>query len=161
MAQSGGVWLIRFNGAEVGRPACRNACLRVGAYALPHPCAIISLDRGDGLRSPLPMTVPHVSSKPDVLGGEPCFDGTSLPVDALFVNLAAGERLDVILNSYPAITREAAVGVLREACRLLRLEALKSAPISAEARARIGPLMHPHDWDGLALNESAAHYRRR
>ena len=107
------------------------------------------------------MSVPHLSSKPDVLGGEPCFDGTSVPVDALFVNLAAGERLDVILSSYPAITREAAVGLLREACRLIRERALQGAPLSSETRAQIRPLMHPHDWDALAVDERAAYYQRR
>src|SRR5215207_5769390 len=30
--------------------------------------------------------------------GQPCFEGTSTPIDVLFVNLAAGERLDVILD---------------------------------------------------------------
>ena len=107
------------------------------------------------------MPVPHLSSKPDVLGGEPCFEGTSVPVDALFVNLAAGERLDVILDSYPAISREAAVEVLRDACRLVRERVIENAPLDSEARGKIAPLMHPHDWDGLAMDESAAHYRRR
>ncbi len=77
------------------------------------------------------------------------------------MNLAAGERLDVILNSFPAITREAAVKVLREACRLVRQKALEGAPLSSEARRKIGGLMHPEDWDGLELDESAAYYRRR
>jgi uncharacterized protein (DUF433 family) len=106
------------------------------------------------------MTVPNVSSKPDVLGGEPCFEGTTTPVDALFVNLAAGERLDVILNAYSQISREAAVEVLREACRLVRERSLENAPLSPDARGKIGPLMHPQDWEGLAVDESAAHYRR-
>jgi uncharacterized protein (DUF433 family) len=107
------------------------------------------------------MTTPHLISKPDVLGGQPCFEGTSVPVDALFVNLAAGERLDVILNSYPAIGRHAAVEVLREACRLVREKALQTAALSADERGKIGALMHPHDWEGLEETESAAHYRRR
>jgi uncharacterized protein (DUF433 family) len=107
------------------------------------------------------MTVSHVSSQPDVLGGQPCFAGTSIPVDALFVNLAAGERLDVILDGYPGITREAAVGVLREACRLIRERVIESAPLPTDARGKIAPLMHPGDWEGLAVDESAAHYRRR
>jgi uncharacterized protein (DUF433 family) len=104
------------------------------------------------------MSVPYVSSKADVLGGEPCFEGTSIPVDALFVNLAAGERLDVILNSFPAITRKAAVEVLREACGLVREKALERAP--ADLREKIAPLMHPHDWDGLEMDEHSAYYRR-
>jgi uncharacterized protein (DUF433 family) len=107
------------------------------------------------------MTVSHVISNPEVLEGQPCFEGTSVPVDALFVNLAAGERLDVILDSYPAVTRKAAVGVLREACRLIRESAIRDAPLSSDQRCKDGAVMHPHDWDGLEITESATHYRRR
>jgi hypothetical protein len=74
------------------------------------------------------------------------------------VNLGAGERLDVILNSYPAITREAAVGVLREACRLIREKSLERAP--SDVREKIAPLMHPQDWDGLETDEHSDYYRR-
>ena len=49
--------------------------------------------------------------------GQPCFEGTSTPIDVLFANLAAGERLDVILDHFPTIRREAAVAVLRESLR--------------------------------------------
>jgi len=59
------------------------------------------------------MSVPHVSVHPE--DGQPCFEGTSTPIDVLFANLAAGERLDVILDHFPTITRAAAVAVLREA----------------------------------------------
>ena len=106
------------------------------------------------------MRIPSVSISPEVLGGQPCFDGTRVPVDVLFVNLAAGERLDVILNSFPDLTREAAVTVLREACRLIRERALENARLSPEARAEVGPLRHPQDWLGLEVDESQVHYRR-
>jgi uncharacterized protein (DUF433 family) len=58
-------------------------------------------------------------------GAQPCFEGTSFPVDALFVNLAAGERLDIILNNSPPITREAPL--VREACRLIRDKTVEAA----------------------------------
>jgi uncharacterized protein (DUF433 family) len=43
------------------------------------------------------------------------------------VNLAAGERLDVILNHFPTIRREAAVAVLRESLHRLREQAMVDA----------------------------------
>ena len=107
------------------------------------------------------MPVPHLSSHPDVLDGQPCFEGTRTPVDVLFVNLAAGERLDAVLHSAPAIPREAAIGVLREACRMLRERAMVDAGLSQEAQAKAGPVMFAADWDALAVDERADHYRRR
>jgi uncharacterized protein (DUF433 family) len=105
--------------------------------------------------------ISHLSSDPTVLGGEPCFAGTRIPVDALFVNLAAGERLDVLLHSYPELTREGAVAVLKEACRLIRERALAEANLPPEVRAHIKPLMYEHDWEELSKSESESHYRRR
>jgi uncharacterized protein (DUF433 family) len=105
------------------------------------------------------MAICDLSANPDVLGGEPCFTGTRVPVDALFVNLAAGERLDAILNSYPGVSRAAAVAALREACRLLRERVIEAAGLPPEARARIEPVMFPHDWTELAQLERAEHYR--
>jgi uncharacterized protein (DUF433 family) len=102
--------------------------------------------------------VPHVTSLPDILGGQPCFAGTRIPVDALFVNLAAGEHLDTILNSYPGLTRESAVAVLKEACRLVRERVLNEFP--PEIRARLGSVMYEHDWSGLSKTESESHYGR-
>ena len=107
------------------------------------------------------MARPPVSSRPEVLDGQPCFEGTHTPVDVLFVNLAAGERLEVILASTPAITREAAIGVLREACRLVREHAMAEAGLAPEARAAAGEVMYPGDWDTLAADERAEYYRRR
>ena len=107
------------------------------------------------------MPRPHVSSRPEVLAGQPCFEGTRTPVDVLFVNLAAGERLDVVLDSTPAITREAAIAVLREACRLVRERAMADAGLAPDAQARAGEVMYPGDWDALAADERAEYYRRR
>ncbi len=47
-------------------------------------------------------------SKPDVVSGALVFKGTRIPVDALFTNLAAGVRLDEILEDFPGIGRERA-----------------------------------------------------
>ncbi len=103
----------------------------------------------------------NVSVDPDVLDGQPCFAGTRTSVDVLFVNLAAGERLEVILEYYPGLTREAAIDALQEACRLLRQSAMKEAGLSPEAQEKVGALMYPADWEGLSLDERRDHYRRR
>jgi len=105
------------------------------------------------------MSVPHVSVRPE--DGQPCFEGTSIPIDVLFVNLAAGERLDVILNHFPSITRNAAVAILRESLHRLRKQAMVDAGLSPDARARAGAVMRPSDWDALRVDESREHYRRR
>jgi uncharacterized protein (DUF433 family) len=105
------------------------------------------------------MSVPHVSVRPE--DGQPCFEGTSTPIDVLFANLAAGERLDVILDHFPTIRREAAVAVLRESLRMIREEAMLDAGLSPDLRARAGAVMHPGDWDALQVDERREHYRRR
>ena len=56
-----------------------------------------------------------VVSKPDVLGGQPVFRNTRVPVAVLFDNLADGLSLDEILDSYPTLDRDDLVAVLRQA----------------------------------------------
>ena len=107
------------------------------------------------------MARPPVSSRPEVLDGQPCFEGTRTPVDVLFVNLAAGERLDVVLDSTPTIPRAAAIALLREACRLVRARAMADAGLAPDLQATAGEVMYPGDWDALAADERADYYRRR
>src|SRR3954471_6642341 len=104
------------------------------------------------------MRVPHVSVRPE--DGQPCFEGTSTPI-ILFVNLAAGERLDVILEHFPTIRREMAVAVLREGLQRLRQQAMIDAGLSPELQQRAGAVMHPANWDALKVDESREYYRRR
>lgn len=52
-------------------------------------------------------------SDPGVLGGQPIFRDTRLPVSTLFDYLADGLTLDYFLESFPSITREQATAVLR------------------------------------------------
>ncbi len=59
-----------------------------------------------------------VISDPATLGGTPVFAGTRIPVAVLFENLADGMTLDQILDSYPTLSREAALRTLHEAERL-------------------------------------------
>ena len=52
-------------------------------------------------------------SRPDILGGKPVFRGTRVPVHYLFDYLEQGLSLDYFLETFPSVTRECAVRVLR------------------------------------------------
>jgi uncharacterized protein (DUF433 family) len=54
-----------------------------------------------------------VVSDPAILGGRPVFSGTRVPVATLFEYLVDGLSLDYFLESFPTVTREQAVAVLR------------------------------------------------
>jgi uncharacterized protein (DUF433 family) len=58
---------------------------------------------------------PHdlVTVDPDILGGTPVFKGTRVPVKILFDYLADSLSLDYFLESFPSVSRELAVAVLR------------------------------------------------
>ena len=55
----------------------------------------------------------RVVSNPAILGGRGVFAGTRVPVDTLFDYLADGLSLDYFLESFPSVSREQAVAVLR------------------------------------------------
>ena len=54
-----------------------------------------------------------VVSELGILGGNPVFQGTRLPVETLFEYFSEGLTLDYYLDTFPWITREQAVVVLR------------------------------------------------
>lgn len=51
----------------------------------------------------------------DILGGNPVFAGTRVPIRVLFEHLEAGDSLDVFLEDFPSVSRELSVKVLEEA----------------------------------------------
>lgn len=55
----------------------------------------------------------------EILGGQPVFMGTRVPVDTLFDHLEAGVPLDAFLDDFPTVSKEMAVAVLAVANRLL------------------------------------------
>ena len=61
----------------------------------------------------LPVTVDA-----GVLGGEPVFAGTRVPVKTLFEHLEANCTLDEFLEWFPTVKREAAVEVLMASHKL-------------------------------------------
>jgi uncharacterized protein (DUF433 family) len=56
---------------------------------------------------------------PDIMGGEPVFRGTRVPVASLFEHLESGCSLDEFLDWFPTVTQQAALDVLMEAHRRL------------------------------------------
>ena len=52
---------------------------------------------------------------PEIMGGEPCFAGTRVPVRALLDYIEGGDTLDEFLKQYPTVSRAQAVGFLEEA----------------------------------------------
>jgi uncharacterized protein (DUF433 family) len=54
-----------------------------------------------------------VVSDPEILGGKPVFRGTRLPVATLIDYLSDGLSVDYFIETFPSVTREEAVAVLR------------------------------------------------
>ena len=55
----------------------------------------------------------------DILGGQPVFRGTRVPVESLFDHLEAGVPLDEFLDDFPTVSREQAIALLDVANKLL------------------------------------------
>jgi uncharacterized protein (DUF433 family) len=55
---------------------------------------------------------PLVTSRPDYMSGAPCFEGTRVPVKALFDYIAAGRTLIEFLTDFPDVTQDHATAVL-------------------------------------------------
>jgi uncharacterized protein (DUF433 family) len=55
----------------------------------------------------------------DILGGQPVFKGTRVPVESLFDHLEAGVSLDEFLDDFPTVSKEQAVALLDIATKLL------------------------------------------
>ena len=56
-----------------------------------------------------------ISRNPGILGGTPVFSGTRVPIRILIEHLEAGDRLDDFLDSYPTVSRDQAIAVLKAA----------------------------------------------
>ena len=68
---------------------------------------------------------PPITAEADVMGGEPVFAGTRVPVKTLFEHLEANCTLDEFLEWFPTVSREAAVEVLMAAHQLTIQQARK------------------------------------
>jgi uncharacterized protein (DUF433 family) len=63
----------------------------------------------------------YIMADPEILGGEPVFRGTRVPVASLFEHLESDCPLDEFLENFPSVSREAAAAVIMGA-RELTLE---------------------------------------
>ena len=61
-------------------------------------------------------------SDPGILGGKPVFRGTRLPVETLFQYLADNQTVDYYLETFPSVTREQVLAVLRYGQQRIELE---------------------------------------
>lgn len=53
-------------------------------------------------------------SDPKILGGEPVFIGTRVPVQSFFDHLEAGESIDEFLEGFPSVKRGQVIALLNE-----------------------------------------------
>jgi uncharacterized protein (DUF433 family) len=60
-----------------------------------------------------------ISIDPEVLGGQPVFKGTRVPIETLFDHLEAGISLSEFLDDFPTVAKEQAIAALEIANRLL------------------------------------------
>jgi uncharacterized protein (DUF433 family) len=49
-----------------------------------------------------------------ILGGEPVFIGTRVPIQSFFAHLEAGESIDEFLKGFPSVKREQVISLLKE-----------------------------------------------
>jgi uncharacterized protein (DUF433 family) len=55
----------------------------------------------------------------DILGGQPVFKGTRVPIETLFDHLEAGVTLDEFLDDFPTVSKQQAVTLLDIANKFL------------------------------------------
>lgn len=60
-----------------------------------------------------------ISIDPEILGGQPVFKGTRVPIESLFDHLEAGVSLDEFLEDFPTVTKDQATAALEVATKLL------------------------------------------
>lgn len=60
-----------------------------------------------------------ITIDPEILGGQPVFAGTRVPIETLFDQLEAGISLDEFLDDFPTVSKAQAIGLLETATKLL------------------------------------------
>ena len=59
-----------------------------------------------------PLPSPLILVSPEFLSGAPVFNGTRVPIQALFDYIEGGDPLDEFLEDFPDVSREHAIAVL-------------------------------------------------
>ena len=73
------------------------------------------------------MTDELINKDPEIRGGTPVFSGTRVPICILIEYLEAGDLLDDFLESYPTVSRNQAIEVLKRAKAVLTRTAEESS----------------------------------
>jgi uncharacterized protein (DUF433 family) len=60
-----------------------------------------------------------ITIDPEILGGQPVFKGTRVPVETLFDHLESGISLDEFLEDFPSVSKDQAITLLEIANKLL------------------------------------------
>jgi uncharacterized protein (DUF433 family) len=60
-----------------------------------------------------------ITVDPEVLGGQPVFHGTRVPIETLFDHLESGVSLEEFLMDFPAVQKVQAIAVLEIANKFL------------------------------------------
>lgn len=68
------------------------------------------------------MAQKRIVSRPNVMFGKPCFEGTRIPVDVVVEAIAAGEPIEQVLRAYPRLTEDDVRSALLYAAEAVRLE---------------------------------------
>jgi uncharacterized protein (DUF433 family) len=55
-----------------------------------------------------------VMRDPEILGGEPVFERTRVPIKSLFDHLEAGDSIGEFLEGFPSVKREQVLALLEE-----------------------------------------------
>ena len=67
-----------------------------------------------GFESIVSLVSSVVSQDPEILGGEPVFAGTRVPVKSLFDHLEAGDSIGDFLEGFPSVKRDQVLALLEE-----------------------------------------------
>lgn len=60
-----------------------------------------------------------ITIDPEILGGQPVFKGTRVPIESLFDHLEEGISLDEFLDDFPTVSKEQAIAALEIANKFL------------------------------------------
>ena len=55
----------------------------------------------------------------EILGGQPVFKNTRVPIESLFMHLEKGISMDEFLDDFPTVTKEQAVAILEIAEKIM------------------------------------------
>jgi uncharacterized protein (DUF433 family) len=66
-----------------------------------------------------------ITIDPEILGGQPVFKGTRVPIETLFDHLEEGVSLNDFLEDFDTVTKDQAIAVMEIASKLLSSEKIE------------------------------------